>query len=226
MIKQVKYKNLLIVEDQEELRRSIAAYFSEHNNVTECSTLADAIRAVRETAYDAILLDVILPDGSGLKLLEHTEETPVIILSNLGADSNLLDGFSAGATDYIVKPASNEVIEARVALRLLPDSEAQLVSHGLTLNTAKRTAEYKKQPLELTSSEFNILTFLMQHAGELFTANEIYERVWKMPYLNSATIKMHLSNLRKKMLSVSKECAGLIISEFGRGYAFVGKGNE
>ena len=129
MIKQVKYKDLLIVEDQEELRRSIAAYFSEHNSVTECSTLADAIRAVRETAYDAILLDVILPDGSGLKLLEHTEETPVIILSNLGADSNLLDGFSAGATDYILKPASKDIIESRVSLHLSDAARGRAI-HG------------------------------------------------------------------------------------------------
>ena len=66
----------------------------------------------------------------------------------------------------------------------------------------------------------------MQNAGIFYTANEIYEKVWKMPYLNTTTIKAHLSNLRKKMLAVGSECANLIITEFGKGYAFTGSGNE
>ena len=166
-----------------------------------------------------MLLDVILPDGSGLKLLERAGDTPVIILSDLGSDGNVLEGFSAGAADYVV-------IEARMSLRLLPRANAQISSYGLVLDLAKRTAVYNKRQLDLTSSEFNILMFLMQNAGKFFTAAEIYEQVWKMPYLNTTTIKAHLSNLRKKMLAASKSCAELILTEFGKGYAFTGDNNE
>ena len=62
----------------------------------------------------------------------------------------------------------------------------------------------------------------MQNAGNFYTANEIYERVWKMPHLNTETIKKHLSNLRKKMLAVSESCAALLATKFGNGYAFIG----
>ncbi len=225
-MKRVEYKSILIVEDNDELRNGLCRYFSAMNSVTAAETLAQAVLALKNGKFDIILLDVILPDGSGLKLFEHIVYTPVIILSDLGSDSNLLDGFSAGAADYVVKPASPEIIEARMSLRMLPDSEAKISLHGLEIDLNKRTATYKKKALELTSSEFNVLAFLMQNAGEFFTASDIYEKVWKMPHLNSSTIKAHLSNLRKKMLNVSKDCADLILTNFGKGYAFRGGGND
>jgi len=226
ILKPIKYKHILIVEDDKKLRNDLYNYFSVMNTVTAAESLSQAVSAVQSTKYDIILLDVVLPDGSGLKLFEHIEQTPVIILSDLGSDGSVLDGFSAGAADYIVKPASLDVIEARMNLRLLPDTEALICMHGLELNMNKRTAEYDKKILELTSSEFNILMFLMENAGKFFTASEIYENVWKMPYLNTSTIKAHLSNLRKKMLNLSKDCADLIQTNFGKGYAFRGGGNE
>lgn len=217
----VEYKNILIVEDNDGLREKLTSYFSVMNKVVPCENLQSAIQAVGHDKFDIVLLDVILPDGNGLKLIEYIGETPVIVLSDLGSDSNMIDGFTAGATDYIVKPASCTLIEMRMALRLLPDSKAQIFSHGLSLDTVKRTAVYNKKPLELTSSEFNILTFLMQNAGTYYTASEIYEQVWNMPHLNTTTIKVHISNLRKKMLAVSSDCAKLLIQEFGKGYAFI-----
>ncbi len=219
-VNRVEYKKILIVEDNAELRDKLYGYFSPVNTVVTADSLAKATAAVSSTQFDVILLDVILPDGSGLKLLEHIAKTPVIILSDLGADGNMLDAFSAGAADYIVKPASPEIIEARMSLRLLPDTEAKICLHGLELDMSKRTTYYLGEELDLTSSEFNILMFLMQNAGNFYTANEIYEKVWKMPHLNSSTIKVHLSNLRKKMLGISKDCADLILTSFGIGYAF------
>lgn len=218
----LEYKQILIVEDNEQLKKELENYFQERNKVISCSDLSSAIKALQSNNFDIILLDIVLPDGSGLKLFEHIVNTPVVILSDLGSDDNLLDGFSAGALDYIVKPASIEIIEARMALRLLPSHKSKLSSHGLVLDVTKRTAKYENTFLDLTSSEFNILLFLMQNAGEFFSASEIYESVWKMIYLNTTTIKTHLSNLRKKMLNISKECSQLIVTEFGRGYSFVG----
>lgn len=217
----VEYRNILIAEDNDSLRDKLTAYFSVTNKVVPCANLQSALEAVENNKFDIMLVDVILPDGNGLQLIEHAGETPVIILSDLGSDSNMIDGFTAGATDYIVKPASCTLIEMRMALRLLPDSKAKIISHGLVLDTAKRTAVYNKKTLELTSSEFNVLMFLMQNAGNYFTATEIYEQVWNMSHLNTTTVKVHISNLRKKMLSVSSDCAKLLIQEFGRGYAFI-----
>lgn len=221
----VEFKNVLIVEDGDKLRKSLTEYFSARNKVTACPTLKSAIAACSENEYDIVLLDLILPDGNGKELIEYLGGTPVVILSDLGTDENLIDGLTAGAADYIVKPASVALIETRMALRLLPTGKANLTRGGLTLNANSRTAVYKNRTLDLTSSEFNILMFLMQNAGNFYTANEIYEQVWKMPHLNTETIKKHLSNLRKKMLAVSDDCAALLATKFGNGYAFIG-GNK
>lgn len=218
----VEYKNVLIVEDGDKLRESLADYFSARNKVTACKNLKEAVAAATECEFDIVLLDLILPDGNGVYLTEYLGKTPVVILSDLGTDENILDGFSAGAADYIVKPCSLQIIEARMALRLLPASKAELSSGGLTLNVNSRTAVYENAALDLTSSEFNILLFLMQNAGNFYTANEIYEKVWKLPHLNTETIKKHLSNLRKKMLAASDDCAALLATKFGKGYAFTG----
>ncbi len=225
-VNRVEYKRILIVEDDAELGNRLREHFSSVNTVVMAETLTQAISAVSNEQFDIILLDVILPDGSGLKLFEHIAKTPVVILSDLGADGNILDAFSVGAADYIVKPASPEIIEARMSLRLLPDAEAKISLHGLELDMSKRTTKYSGKALDLTSSEFNILMFLMQNAGNFYTASEIYESVWKMPHLNSSTIKVHLSNLRKKMLGVSKDCADLIVTNFGVGYSFRGGADE
>ncbi len=222
----VMFKNILIVEDGDKLRNSLTEYFSAMNKVTACPTLKSAISACTENEYDITLLDLILPDGNGIELLRYLRRTPVIILSDLGTDENVIDGLSAGAADYIVKPCSPQVIEAKMSLRLLPNGKANLSSGGLTLNVQSRTAVYKNTVLDFTSSEFNILTFLMQNAGVYFNSNEIYEQVWKMPHLNTETIKKHLSNLRKKLLAVSDECAALLTTKFGKGYAFIGGKND
>lgn len=223
-MKTLENKSILIVEDSEALQKELYDYFSGSNNVCQVKFLAEAIEKIRNRTFDIILLDLILPDGSGLSLLKEAEnETPVVILSDLSSDKSILQGFDYGAADYIVKPSSPKVIEARMAMRLLPPKEAVITLHGLTVDLKKRTAVYKNYPLVLTSSEFNILVFLMRHAGKFFSANDIYEAVWKMPHLNTQTIRIHMHNLRKKMIQTSEECGELIITEFGRGYTFKGE---
>ena len=122
----VTFKNILIVEDGDKLRNSLTEYFSAMNKVTACPTLKSAISACAENEYDITLLDLILPDGNGIELLRYLRRTPVIILSDLGTDENVIDGLSAGAADYIVKPCSPQVIEAKMSLRLLPNGKANL----------------------------------------------------------------------------------------------------
>lgn len=223
-MKRVEYRTILIVEDNGALRSELYDYFSKMNTVRTAADLSSAVNEVRNNRFDVILLDLVLPDGNGLALFDEIgRDTPVVILSDLNSEDTILKGIDVGAADYIVKPASVKVIEAKMALRLLPPKEAKLSLHGLTIDMSKRTAVYQGQPLELTSSEFNILTFLMQNAGSFFPANEIYENVWKMPYLNTQTIRIHLHNLRKKMIQTCDECGDLILTEFGKGYAFRGE---
>ena len=90
--------------------------------------------------------------------------------------------------------------------------------HGITLNITMRTALYGGKPIKLTSSEFNILCFLMAYPGKFFSADEIYERVWKSPSMQTSVVRFHISNLKRTLLAVTGE--NLILTEFGTGYAF------
>lgn len=225
MIQEVRGRKLLFVDDDTDLRDTMVRYFSaRQNEVFSAGNLADARMLFRnavfsDTLFDAIVLDVILPDGDGLEFLKELEHIPpVIILSSLGSESDMLSCFFSGAVDYIVKPCSMQLLETRLALRLLPKPESCITIHHLKLDTRRRTVTFKGQVISLTGSEFNILHFLMLHPDEFFRSEEIYENVWKAPSLQTTTIKRHLSTLRCKLKEVTN--CNLIITEFGKGYCF------
>lgn len=221
-MKTVEQKRLLVVEDSDAIRQEISEFFSAKNDVITAKNLAEAVDCVEKQTFDAVILDLVLPDGNGLSIFEHLrDDVPVIILSDLGSDENIIDGIGRGAADYIVKPVSTNVLDARLAIRLLPPKDAVICSHGLSLNLADRTAGFYGKTIDLTASEFNILAFLMSHPGQVFSALDIYEQVWKLPHLNTQTIRIHLHNLRKKLLLVSPACGSLIMTEFGKGYYFI-----
>lgn len=219
---EVTNKTIIFIEDDAVLLDRMTAYFAEKNNtVHAASTLADARSLLTEIRRaDAVVLDIILPDGSGLDLLRERDNLPpVVILSDLSAEEYLLTGFDSGAVDYIVKPCSPRLLEARIALRLLPARQAVLSASGLEIDSGKRTVNYCQKSVLLTASEFNILHFLVSNAGKYFTAQEIYEKVWGAPSMQTTTIKRHLSALRQKLKSVAPDKT-LIVTEFGRGYSF------
>ncbi len=212
----------MFVEDDTALLDRLTAYFAEkHNTVHAASTLTDARRLLTEIKnIDAIILDVILPDGTGLDLLREAGDLPpVIILSDLSAEEDMLEGFSLGATDYVPKPCSPRLLEARIALRLLRRPESSVTVHGLTVDASERTVFYEGQAVPLTASEFNVLYFLVSNAGKYFTAQEIYEKVWGAPSMQTTTIKRHLSTLRQKLKNVAPDKT-LVVTEFGKGYCF------
>ncbi len=209
-----------MVEDDRAVAEEFAAYFRKRqNSVVVASTLGEAEEAIAHERPDAVILDIILPDGDGLDLFERCVNLPpVIVMSTLGTDYDVLDGFAAGATDYVVKPCAPEVLEARLVLRLLPKAEAVIESGGLRIDTTERLVTYHGAPLALTGSEFNILYFFMTHSSVFFTAAEIYENVWHAPNLGTTTIKYHISNLRQKLVAATGK--NLIQTQFGKGYAF------
>lgn len=221
MSQTVSGRKILFVEDDEAIRLDQAKYFRMRGNmVYEANCLNQAIKLINSVPFDAIILDIVLPDGEGLDLFSlNCQLPPTIILSDLGSDCDILEGFSVGALDYIVKPCSPEVLEARLSLRLIPKENAILSLHNLTVDTIRRTVSYNNVSITLTSSEFNILVFLMKNAGIFFNAEEIYEKVWQMPSLKSTTIRYHISNLRQKLIKFTDK--NLIITEFGKGYAFL-----
>ncbi len=225
-MQQLSDRKLLFIEDDLGLAEEIRKYFSENNTVMIANNVKRANECIRLLNFDAIVTDIILPDGSGLDIFEKYDKLPpVIVLSNLGSDENILEGLYYGAIDYIVKPCSLKVLEAKLLLRLAPQAKAEISANGLTLNRTTRKVSYLNKPIALTSSEFNILQFLMSHPNTFYSSNELYEKIWLAQSLNTTTIRKHISSMRRKLLEATggKE---FILTDFGKGYAFSEAPNE
>ncbi len=225
MINRVNGRNLLIVDDDSELTSVLKAYFiSTGNSVTVAEDIEHAVKHLKNDIFDVIILDIMLPDGESTSLLAKKRNLPpVIILSVLADESNMMECFSLGAQDYVVKPCSPELLEMRIALRLLPRSMRILEIHGLCIDSRERTLFFNGNAISLTGSEFNILWFLMSNAGRFFTSNEIFENIWGENSLEQTSIKFHISNLRRKLITHTGK--QLILTKFGQGYTFTTEEN-
>ena len=219
-MQQLSDRRLLFIEDDLALAEEIRGYFSEKNTVMVANDLRRADECIRLLKFDAIVTDVILPDGSGLDIFEkYNNLPPVIVLSNLGSDDNILEGLYYGAIDYIVKPCSLKILDAKLQLRLSKQIKTEIISNGLSLNRTTRKVNYHNNPILLTSSEFNILQFLMLNPNKFFSSDELYEKIWLAKSLNTTTIRKHISSMRRKLLD-STGGKEFILTDFGKGYAF------
>lgn len=216
-------RKLLIVEDDDALIREFTAYFSRQNTVFAAADVKKAVSVMENNgSLDAVVLDLILKDSMGLELFSAFPALPpVIILSSLDGENNIIAGLTSGAVDYVVKPCSMRLLETHIALRLLPATDAVEKFGEFYINANTRTVKYKNLPVSLTPSEFNILFFLVKNRGKFFTADEIYEKIWCAPSLHTTTIRAHLSSLRRKLKAVMPS-SDIIRTEFNKGYCFTG----
>ncbi len=220
MRNRVNGRKLLIIDDDMELTSQFQTYFaSAGNTVVVAGSIKQGVNHLKAEEFDAVILDILLPDGEGTAIFaDQVHLPPVIILSVLSDEHNMMEGFTLGAQDYVVKPCSSRLLEMRLALRLLPKPMNVLSIHGLCIDSRERTLYYNERSIRLTGSEFNILWFLMSHAGRFFTSNEIFENVWGENSLEQTSIKFHISNLRRKLIEHTNK--QLIITKFGKGYTF------
>ena len=216
---------LLLVEDDETLKREMVEYFSPTNTVFTASDVEGAVGILAAKGeIDVVVLDLVLKNSMGLELFQALPEltAPVVILSSLDGEDAILSGLTSGAVDYVVKPCSMRLLETRIAIRLLPKADAVETFGNFSVNANARTASYKGSPIALTPSEFNILFFLVKNRGNYFTADEIYEKIWCAPSLGTTTIRTHLSSLRRK-LKEAMPASDVIRTEFSKGYCFTGE---
>ncbi len=216
---------LLLVEDDETLKREMVEYFSLTNTVFTASDVEGAVGILTAKGeIDVVVLDLVLKNSMGLELFHALPEltAPVVILSSLDGEDAILSGLTSGAVDYVVKPCSMRLLETHIAMRLLPKADAVQTFGDFSVNANSRTVKYKNMPISLTPSEFNILFFLVKNRGKFFTADQIYEEIWCAPSLRTTTVRAHLSSLRRK-LKAAMPSSDIIRTEFNRGYCFTGE---
>jgi DNA-binding response OmpR family regulator len=222
---------VLVVDDEEDVVSLMRDFLeAEGYAVLTAADGPSALDQLRETSVDCVLLDVMMPGQSGfdvLRRLRDTSEVPVLFLSARQEDGDKIRGLGLGADDYIVKSATPGEVVARVkaVLRRTKKSEMEAPS---TLNFGRVVIDLRARevlvegvPVALTAREFELLQLLAEYPRQVFTRDQIFERLWG-PYGDRHTVTVHVGRLREK-LEVDPGHPELIVTVWGVGYRFEGE---
>lgn len=219
---------LLAVDDDPAVCRALFDYFSSRGFFVATALNAGEALCLSQTSppFDCAVVDVLLPDQSGLTLCQSIKETgaAVIFLSALGSEDDRVQGFLSGGDDYLCKPYSLAELEQRVLARIRARQGARApraMQFGpVCIRPDRRQVEIGGQAVELTCSEFDILAFLAQHRDAPYTQDAIYRAIWNQPGLEGThTVQVHVAQLRKK-LAAALPGHSLIQTVWGKGYRF------
>ena len=199
---------VLIVEDQERLGSFLERGLKEcAYTATWVQTCAGARDALADSSYDVILLDLGLPDGDGLDLLQQWRSSgfnePVLILSARDAVADRIKGLDVGADDYLPKPFSFEELLARVrslARRQSVVKQVVLEHRGIKVDLLAHTVQLNGKDVDLTSREYALLEIFMQNPGRILTRTLISEKIWASHYdVDTNLLDVYMSRLRSKL---------------------------
>ena len=205
--KQQDIKSILIVEDDETLRQTLAYNLeNEGHHVLAAADGPSGLDKARSDSPDLIVLDLMLPGLDGLsvcRILRREMDVPIIILSARSGEVDKIIGLDSGADDYITKPfgLGEFLARVRVALRRQPKPVAhQLVSEDLLLDLVARRAYKGKEPLVLSYKEFDLLAELMRNQGMVLSRDLLLTKIWGYDSVGgSRTIDVHIRWLREKI---------------------------
>jgi len=199
---------ILVVEDEPTIARAVRKGLEQEGYAADVAgDGTDALSRATESAYDAILLDVMIPKGDGFEVCRELRArrvwTPVLMLTARGEVADRIRGLDVGADDYLAKPFDFGELLARLRslLRRAPAERPAVLQAGdLELDPAHHTVTRSREPIELSAREFALLEFLMRHAGEVVSRTAILEHVWDYAFVGlSNVVDVYVSYLRKKL---------------------------
>jgi DNA-binding response OmpR family regulator len=206
---------LVLVVDDEPIVAEVVGHYLRRDGfaVVSASTGPEGLAAALEDAPQAIVLDVMLPGMDGLEVCRRLREShvtaPIILLTARGEEADRVGGLGIGADDYVVKPFSPAEVVARVKAQLrrvrldtlpavIPDG--QLRGGEVWLDYVQRSVKVRGDLVTLTAKEFDLLHYLMAHAGEVFSRDELLDAVWDKGFVGGpATVTVHIRRLREKI---------------------------
>ncbi|MBA2870097.1 two-component system response regulator ResD [Anoxybacillus calidus] len=231
--KQIK---ILVVDDEERIRRLLKMYLErEEYVIEEADNGDDALKKALENDYDLILLDLMLPGKDGIDVCREIRDkkaTPIIMLTAKGEEANRVQGFEAGTDDYIVKPFSPREVVLRVKALLRRAANSTYVQTNTTAkdllvfphltidNDAHRVTADGKE-VSLTPKEYELLLFLAKSPDKVFDREHLLKEVWHYEFFGDLrTVDTHIKRLREKLNKVSPIAAKMIVTVWGVGYKF------
>ena len=226
-------QKILVVDDEDRIRRLLRMYLERDDfEVEEAENGADALELALNNDYDAVLLDLMMPEMDGIEVCERLRQeknTPIIMLTAKGEESNRVQGFEVGADDYIVKPFSPRevVLRLKAVLRrttttVINEGASNLIVFpNLTIDLDAYRVTSNGVEVTLTPKEYELLVFLAQSPDKVFKREELLKEVWHYEFFGDLrTVDTHVKRLREKLTQVSKEAAKMIVTVWGIGYKF------
>ncbi|MBP3490094.1 MAG: response regulator transcription factor [Roseburia sp.] len=213
--------NILIVEDDKEIRDGIEIFLKSQNyNVFKAADGVEGLAVIEKEDIHLAIVDIMMPRMDGVTMtmkLRESHDFPVIMLSAKSEETDKVIGLNIGADDYVTKPFTPLELMARVNSQLRrymkfsnkgnaqEASDRVYVIGGLELNEDTVEVFVDGKPVKMTPIEFKILALLMKSPGRVYSAEEIYERVWNEKAINTDTIMVHVRNIRDKIEINPKE---------------------
>ncbi|HEY9148825.1 MAG TPA: phosphate regulon transcriptional regulator PhoB [Gammaproteobacteria bacterium] len=206
-------KRILLVEDEAAIREMTAMALERAGyQVSEAADAAEAERLLVDGVPDLILLDWMLPGGSGIELArrlrreEFSREVPIIMLTARSEEDDRIRGLESGADDYVTKPFSPRELVARIKAvmrRSSPEQEeGQLEVDGLSLDTHSHRVSANGNRLEMGPTEFRLLQFFMSHPERVYSRSQLLDMVWSRgSFVEERTVDVHIRRLRKALES-------------------------
>jgi DNA-binding response OmpR family regulator len=224
--------HILVVDDEQDLRESVARSFTREGHDVQCVPDGEsAIEAATSRPFDIVLLDVGLrrgPDGYEVcrTLRARRNMVPIIMLTALGSEGDVVLGLEAGADDYVRKPFGLAELRSRIRAVLrraqgrMAEEDAALSIAGVRVDPFSREVTVDGRPVRLTFSEFELLHCLMSRPGRLFNRQELLRAIWgDSAYRDPRAIDVHIRHLREKLEDEPAD-PKLILTVRGAGYRF------
>ena len=215
-------KTVLVVDDEQLMRRIVSDYLKARGyRLLEAQDGIEALRIFEQERPDLVLLDVMMPQMDGLtvcKTIRKTSNTPIILLTAKDSEEDELKGFDVGADEYIAKPFSLKILAARIeaVLRRHTSDQEQSASR-LRIDPLAREVYVDDRTIELTYTEFELLSFLITNQNIALSRDTILDNVWQYDYFgDSRTVDTHVKKLRSKL----GEAGELIKTVRGIGYKY------
>ena len=233
-------KTILVVEDDQDINNLLTMNLRDmRHNVESCGHGGRGLKLALNQEYDAIVLDIMLPEIDGLEICRQLRankvNTPILMLTARDSEADRVVGLEMGADDYLTKPFSIRELQARVKAMLRRadmGKEVVQVEHetlnfsGLSINAAKRIVSLNGKEVDLTSTEFDLLWHLAKQPGLVFSRSQLLDSVWGYQHSGyEHTVNSHINRLRNK-LETEPANPQFILTIWGVGYKFSDMKNE
>lgn len=222
--------NILVCDDEKDIVSALKIYLTADGyQVFEAYDGIQALEILKKQEIHLVLMDIMMPRLDGISAMVKIREisnVPVILLTAKSEDTDKVLGLTVGADDYVTKPFNTVELQARVKSQLrrymqLGGGNAKqdtIIIGGIELNDKTKEVTLDGEKVSLTRTEYDILKLLMEHPGQVFSPNEIYEKVWNdNPFRNENTVAVHIRHLREKVEYNPAEPRHLKVV-WGRGY--------